>query len=374
MEGLNGDLDLSSCVMENRLYDGTDKSELIFFKGNDNDSGTLDRIRLRSGQITFDCFNTSSMDRTAEDIKATIDSNSFNINTAQLVVTRPNGNDNDGETAAEHALRITSGNDARTLFMGVDDTDQIGYINCAHTGSTRPICLQTRGSNVGVGNTNPSFKLDITGDVRTTGAMTTSSVNVTSSKKVKNVESSLDDVSTNQEVLDLFNSIPLSKYTYIDKIKNKDFIRYGLIAEDMPNEIYKTETKDFIPNIYQFADISFSNDKYTITFNEKLDISKIQNENSDNILCYFVKNDKYETDKRFILKDFEILDEYSITGNFKNNFEENKIFVYGVEGMIPGVNKDAYFEITSCVVKHLVKENNELKERLNKIEQLLNIN
>jgi hypothetical protein len=74
------------------------------------------------------------------------------------------------------------------------------------------------------------------------------------------------------------------------------------------------------------------------------------------------------------LKDFEIIDENTIKGVFKEEFTENKIFVYGVEGLIPAINKNAYFELTSCVVKHLLKENNELKERLNKIEQILNIN
>ena len=148
---------------------------------------------------------------------------------------------------------------------------------------------------------------------------------------------------------------------------DNDFIHYGLVAEDMPNNIYRYDSEGFIPCIYQYADIIYNetNNKYTITFNEKLDLSKIQNEESNDILCYLVLGDKYDTDKTFILNDFEIIDDYSIKGIFKRKFEYNKIFVYGVRGLIPAINKNAYFELTSCVVKYLVKENNELKKGVN---------
>jgi len=372
MEGTSNDTGLYNCVLESRIFQtGTEKSELVIFKGNDHLGTNTDRIRLRAGEIAFDVYSSPTSDRATENIRATIDSDSINSN-VQMVITKA-GNDNDGETNPNHCLRLTSGTNNRTLFMGVDDTDQIGYINCAQSGSTKNICIQTRGSNLAVGGNSPSYRLDITGDTRTTGTMTASSYINSSSKKIKNVESTLNDVSTNQEALNLFNSIPLSKYTYIDKVKNKNYVNYGLIAEDMPNDIYRFDYSDYIPCIYQYAEIIKEDDKYKITFNEKLDCSKIQNEN-DTILCYLIKNDKYDTDKTFILKDFEIIDDYTIKGVFKEEFTENKIFVYGVEGTIPAINKNSYFELTSCVVKHLLKENNELKERLNKIEEMLNIN
>ena len=372
MEGVDGDVSLENCVLENRLFNGTDESELVIFKGNDQLGSNTDRIRLRAGQIAFDVYTGATTDRTAENIRATIDSNSVDTN-VQMVITKA-GNDNDSETNSNHCLRLTSGTNNRTMFMGVDDTDELGYINCAQSGATKPIAIQTRGSNLAVGGTTASFKLDITGAGRSTGDFTCNAVVETSSKKLKNVESSLNDVSTNQEALDLFNSMPLSKYTHIDKEMNKNFIHYGLVAEDMPNNIYRFDSDGYIPCIYQYGDIIKEDDKYKITFNEKLDLSKIQNEESNNIKCYSIKENKYDTDIAYILKDFEIIDENTIKGVFKEEFTENKIFVYGVEGLIPAINKNAYFELTSCVVKHLLKENNELKERLNKIEQILNIN
>jgi len=372
MEGVDGDSGLDNCVFENRLFNGTDESELVIFKGNDHLGTNTDRIRLRSGQIAFDVFASPTSTRTTENIRATIDSDSIDTN-VQMVITKA-GDDNDSETNTNHCLRLTSGTNNRTMFMGVDDTDELGYINCAQNLATKPIAIQTRGSNLAVGGTTANFRLDVDGDGRTTQNFTCNSLIETSSKKIKNVESSLNDESTNQEALNLFNSIPLSKYTHIDKKMNNDFVHYGLIAEDMPNNIYRFDSDGYIPCIYQYGDIVKEDDKYKITFNEKLDLSKIQNEESNNIKCYSIKDNKYDTDIVYIFKNFEIIDENTIKGVFKGEFTENKIFVYGVEGIIPTLNKNAYFELTSCVVKHLVKENNELKERLNKIEEILNIN
>jgi hypothetical protein len=202
----------------------------------------------------------------------------------------------------------------------------------------------------------------------------------TSSKKIKNVESSLSDVSTENEALELFESIPLSKYSYIDQVKNNSEKNYGLIAEDMPNDIYRYDSNGFIPNIYQKGKVSFDQEKYTIKFTKALDFTKFENEDMSKIICFMFDKDENEKVKncKIDLCNVEIIDEYNIRGEFDfDKFccgHQEDIFVYGVRGTIPSVKKEAYFELTSCVVKHLIKENKELKERLNKIEEVLNIN
>ena len=63
-------------VIENRVYEGEEKAELLLFKGNDNADATgggtygPDRIRLKGGQIAFDV--STGYDRTHEDIRAVI--------------------------------------------------------------------------------------------------------------------------------------------------------------------------------------------------------------------------------------------------------------------------------------------------------------
>jgi len=87
MEGVAGDPNLIESVIETRLYGGTDDSEMVLFKG--NDSGN-DRIRLRSGTIAFDCYTGDTTDRTAENIRATVDSNGINILTNPIKATSVN--------------------------------------------------------------------------------------------------------------------------------------------------------------------------------------------------------------------------------------------------------------------------------------------
>ena len=72
--GLNGDNNYAHTVIENRLYNSNDKSELLLFKGNDSTVANMDRIRLRSGEIVFDAFDANATDdRVNENIIATID-------------------------------------------------------------------------------------------------------------------------------------------------------------------------------------------------------------------------------------------------------------------------------------------------------------
>jgi hypothetical protein len=50
-----------------------------------------------------------------------------------------------------------------SIWMGYDPTNDCGYINSARSGQIRPVCLQTRGGNVGIGTTNPGALLDVQG-------------------------------------------------------------------------------------------------------------------------------------------------------------------------------------------------------------------
>jgi hypothetical protein len=70
-------------------------------------------------------------------------------------------------------LRNTkTGSSPYSMGIGVDQTTGAGYINAAGNGAIQPVCLQTRGGNVGIGTTNPAVALDVVGNIRTTGNIT----------------------------------------------------------------------------------------------------------------------------------------------------------------------------------------------------------
>jgi hypothetical protein len=80
-------------VIENRVYESYEKTELLLFKGGDNANasggGTLgpDRIRLKGGQIAFD-LNTGT-DRTLEDIRAVMHRNTGGAGMLGINVSSP---------------------------------------------------------------------------------------------------------------------------------------------------------------------------------------------------------------------------------------------------------------------------------------------
>ena len=73
----------------------------------------------------------------------------------------------DGGTS--HNLNLTStktGSTTYSMALGVDFTSGAGYINASGNGLNQPVCLQTRGGNVGIGTITPAYKLDLNGDMR----------------------------------------------------------------------------------------------------------------------------------------------------------------------------------------------------------------
>lgn len=63
-----------------------------------------------------------------------------------------------------HQLIVTnnkSGTSPYSMALGMDQTHGCGYINAAGNGAFQPVCLQTRGGNVGVGTTAPLAPLHV---------------------------------------------------------------------------------------------------------------------------------------------------------------------------------------------------------------------
>jgi hypothetical protein len=85
--------------------------------------------------------------------------NTFTVyNTTADSTKAPDGDSRSGQ------LLIHSGKSGSTIYamaIGMDQTYGIGYLNAAGNNVVQPICLQTRGGNVGIGTTSPSNNLSI---------------------------------------------------------------------------------------------------------------------------------------------------------------------------------------------------------------------
>ena len=66
--GTTGDTTINHSVITERIYSGTEKSELLLFKGNDIDSTNgPDRIRLRGSELVFQVHNNETYDTLGDD-------------------------------------------------------------------------------------------------------------------------------------------------------------------------------------------------------------------------------------------------------------------------------------------------------------------
>lgn len=87
---------------------------------------------------------------------------------ATNLIARVDGSVSDGESVPhKHGLQLfapggSSGN--ASLMAGYDPTADVGYVNASRSGSMRPLCLQTRGSKVGVGTSNPEVPFSVLGN------------------------------------------------------------------------------------------------------------------------------------------------------------------------------------------------------------------
>ena len=143
--------------------------------------------------------------------------------------------DNAPPYAGDYGIQLTTGSTPNphsgtayitspSLGIGIDlssnPTNPIAMINFAGDHVFLPICLQTRGSNVGIGTINPSSTLDVSGNV------TANTFNATSDYRIKENVKLLDDT---------YNINKLVPVTYLNKKTEKQDI--GLIAHEL-QEVY----------------------------------------------------------------------------------------------------------------------------------------
>jgi hypothetical protein len=61
IETLYNSINDDESIIESRVYSGTERTELLLFKGNDaTGTNAPDRNRLKAGNIAFDTYNTTT--------------------------------------------------------------------------------------------------------------------------------------------------------------------------------------------------------------------------------------------------------------------------------------------------------------------------
>ena len=222
--------------------------------------------------------------------------------------------------------------------------------------------------NVGIGTTNPQFKLDIIGDLNITGNYKRNAIDITvagsavtfSDSRIKTNIIDINDDMALQQVL----TIEPKTYNYIDKEERGFDTVYGFIAQQIQEVIphaVKLETQ-FIPNIYK----PYPYDNRQIYTNE--DLTPFLNIN-DTIRLKGLDNN-------YLVANIIEITSNSIKINKEIN--GNECFIYGKEVTdFHILDKSYIYTLNVCAIQDLYKMMKELENKIqqqeNEINQLIAI-
>jgi len=184
---------------------GTEKSELLLFKGNDSDTTSgPDRIRLAASQVRIDTYTTATGGAPFESVA----------------------------TSANLINRVV-----------VHSTGEVGIGTDVLTGTASQRLQVTGGAyvsgNLGIGTTNPTSKLHVIGDVSVSGVITATDFNSTSDISLK------DNIQTIVNPLDKI--IKLNGVTFNWKENQKPSI--GVIAQELQEVLPELVTQGDVKSV-----------------------------------------------------------------------------------------------------------------------------
>lgn len=247
-------------------------------------------------------------------------------------------------------------------------------------------------ANVGIGMTNPLYKLDVASGSGETGGISqrffskineltlsnTNNINICArfgssiwcqseiiSSSDGRIKTNIKDIESSN-ALNTILKIKPKKYNYIDNSLNynNDYHNYGFIAQDINEIIPETVSKvnHYIPNIYQYATVINSNELLltsnlitdnNIEINDKIRI--ITNENGEEIY------------KIMDIRNNSII----IDGNLNNEIN-SKVFIYGTKvNDFQTISKDSIFTLNISATQELYKIIMKQQEEIEYLKSLI---
>jgi hypothetical protein len=144
--GSSGDSNYNNSVIMSRLYGGTEKTELVLFKGNDSYGASgPDRIRLKGGNIAFETYNNATSDLEEQSINMLIDNNGD----VGIGTTTPSEKlDVNGIVKTDKLLIDGNNEEAVIEFRTSIDTNDISIIKSSSYDGSRTELLLFKGNNL----------------------------------------------------------------------------------------------------------------------------------------------------------------------------------------------------------------------------------
>ena len=204
----------------------------------------------------------------------------------------------------------------------------------------------------------------------------------TSDQRIKKNVQRLEE----EKALEVVRQIKPVTYQYIDQINRHNQIEYGFIAQDVkPVLPYAVRSEsDFIPNIYDLADITSTNESTSIVTLrtkhtedlEKGDTLKIVDLREKSIIVKILhtSNHSITVDTNLLVR----ISEYSPTEeDRKNNIQPHTVFVYGKKvDDVHILEKNAIFSVGMAAIKEMdrlvVEQGNRIIDQGNRIAELQN--
>jgi len=307
--------------------------------------------------------------------------------TATLLLGTPyQGNRSNGLKAAIIAQGISSWSRSRLHFCLEDTTSGANDAGISHS----RMMIESNGY-VGIGTTAPTYALSVKecvrfdknnenrgvinypgdGHVQAGASQWTFAGNGTlyaqgpynnvSDSRIKENIVDVDDTSA----LDILRQIQPKRYNYVDRQNRGDSPVWGFIAQQISSVLdYAVDTTvQYIPNIYEEADVA--SDNHTITLNEKTTADL-----AVNMKVRLIKTDKSSVETTIT----SIVDSknFTVESDLTDAKHEDKIFVYGIQvDDFHSLNKDAIFTVATAALQEVDRQLQAERQKVANLEQFI---